>query len=325
MSDLTNAVPVDADNTGGLEVFSVRPIQKDSSPQPQASTTSDAVVADQSEASNASDELWPEGHPSERFGANNQNPTQAQANLPKKDQSRFEYWQSEATKAQNELAAKDAKLAELEALAAVGRSVLEGKASPQASAPKQAPPSAEPAKVAETTLEIPKAPQKPERYDEVEAYNDPQSESYKYRKQYERYRDDMMTYFVTKQEVKEKAEVAEREAKSREESMKRSMVALQGQLQAQFGLSSSEAVDFIQTMTDPSAVTLDALVTLYRLKKSPKQPNRSADMRQRNERLNAPLPGGVAGGEGNSPESDEAMFNRSLLTHSRRTQRRGIA
>ena len=103
----------------------------------------------------------------------------------KADPSRFEYWQSQADKVKGELSATQQELAYYreQAMQSAQQSPSNGQPVEQAQ---------------ETSLKPPVKPEKPVNYNEVDAYNDPESASFKFRMQKEQYQDDYLSYMETK-------------------------------------------------------------------------------------------------------------------------------
>lgn len=106
---------------------------------------------------------------------------------PRDDSTRFEYWQSQADKAKGELNALRQELDYYRNGQDVQSSASNGQ--PQAY-PQQG--------LQEPSLKEPTAPERPHSYNEVDAYNDPQSESFKYRVAKEAYRDKYLDFLKEK-------------------------------------------------------------------------------------------------------------------------------
>jgi len=274
-------------------------------------------------------ELWPDGHPADNLAAEAEAIAARERGevTPKKaskDQSRFEYWQSEATKFKNQAEA-NAQLAQLGAKVAQNPALLA-----QLAAVPVAPVAlvADPALVAqeaEQKLEIPKAPAKPTNFNDTEAYSDPQSESFKYRIAKDQHRDDMIDYYAKKEELREKREVAQRKQLEQRAAEKRQLAAVQSQVQAKYGLTAQEAVLFVQQMTKPESVTMDNLVALFKMRSRGQAPvktgQRKSELLDRANRSAAPLPAAVAGGEGVDAGDDESQFNNGLLKYSHKKRK----
>jgi len=214
------------------------------------------------------------------------------------DQKRFQYWQSQADKLKNENARLQAQLQQ----------------------PAQAAP------VAQETQEeaFPDAPGKPERplhFSREEALSDPQSESARYIDSVEAWRDDMVEYTALKNEYNNaiQQEKFDNLEKQRQENIKRAQAEQQMNKQkndladyviGNHGFSESDAVDFVNKMSDPSSINVDNLVQLYRLSQgqpvanqntTAPAPTPSADFQQVQNAQQVPSPMGVLpSGQGNT-------------------------
>jgi hypothetical protein len=119
----------------------------------------------------------------------------------KDDSTRFEYWQSQADKAKGELGQIRKELDYYKnSLAPVEQMIRNN---PQVldqleQTPSNGQPQAYPNGLQETSLKEPSAPERPHSYNEVDAYNDPESDSFKYRLAKENYRDEYLSYLQKK-------------------------------------------------------------------------------------------------------------------------------
>ena len=108
----------------------------------------------------------------------------------KADPSRFEYWQSQADKVKGELSATQQELSYYREQAMQGA--------------QQSPSNGQPVEQAqETSLKSPVKPEKPVNYNEVDAYNDPESASFKFRLQKEQYQDDYISFIEEREQTRE--------------------------------------------------------------------------------------------------------------------------
>jgi len=175
------------------------------------------------------------------------------------DDRRFQYWQSEADKAKNEIADLKAQLTQ----------------QPQ---PQQAQPAPAEQKAVE---EFPPAPEKPETpmgFNRAEAMEDPNSASAQYLNKLDNWRDDTIQYNslkneyqtalvheqLQKQETVRQDEIKKQQAYQQQQSQ---MNEVHQRVQGEFGLSNQEATEFVQTMSRPDSLTIDNLVQLYRMQK----------------------------------------------------------
>lgn len=111
------------------------------------------------------------------------------------------------------------------------------------------------------SLGKPERPQKPSRYDAIDATSDPNSESWAYREQMESYQERMADYMdgLQQQTLRQTQQFAEQQAaKARVDSVR-------SQLNASYGMSNEEIEDFWRTMDDPTSLELPNLVKLYKI------------------------------------------------------------
>ena len=241
-------------------------------------------------------------------------PVETHAEQPyeaKNDEKRFEYWQSQAAKRENELQVLQQQLK-------------------TAQAPPQLPaevPAQQTQPVIEQFPPAPDKPEKPRAFSRDEAWSDPSSESAKYMDEVETWRDDIVQYNELKSEyeiaiMQEKLDTQEHR---RQEGAKRAnakrQVARQNQeiyehVQGHYGFNQGDAREFIQTMSDPNSITMDNLVNLYRMQKG--QPTQgpttntgpSPTFTQMQNAQSIPSPMGVVTGESghdSRPEGEQVM------------------
>jgi len=236
---------------------------------------------------------------------------QAQEYNAKNDEKRFEYWQSQASKAQNDIAAIQKQNQELQAQMKAMATMQQPAAEPVEEFPAP-----------------PERPTKPRTFSREEAYADPNSESARYLDEYESWRDDMAEYSNLKQEytVAKMQEKLDAQENQRQEEIKRQQAhAYQQQqmqnvsthLQGHYGFNDADAQEFIQQMSDPNSLSLDNLVQLYRLQKGQGQPDPNAgpspEFQQTQRAQQIPSPMGVQTGQGQGndarSDSDKIMDN----------------
>ena len=178
------------------------------------------------------------------------------------DETRYQYWQSQADKYKNEL----------ESL------------KQQQAVPAQVETPAQPAQA--PVEEFPAAPEKPQRprtFNREEAYSDPNSESARYLDELEGWRDDINEYNSLKSQyqtaiMEEKFNKIEQsrveEAKKQQAAQQKSAqeAEVRNHVMGHYGMSQNEAVDFMTKMSDPSSITVDNLVQLYRMQKGEAAP-----------------------------------------------------
>jgi len=244
-----------------------------------------------------------EGQPAETFGN-----TEVDAPYEaKNDDKRFEYWQSQAAKKDNELHQFKTEVAEM-----IGQQK-------QSSNPQQ------PAKTEEFPAP-PGKPQKPRGFSREEAWGDSNSESARYLDEVEAWQDSMNNYRDLRNQydialVRE--QLGEQEQAKRVDEARRAQYN-QGQrekqevfnhVQGHYGLSADDATEFIHTMSDPGSISMDNLVQLYRMNKGGEQVNTQSQgpspaFQQSRNAQQVPSPMGVMPGQSsqdNRSDGDKIM------------------
>ena len=175
------------------------------------------------------------------------------------DETRYQYWQSQADKEKNENTRLRDEL-----------NYLKGQQSatePQGQQPVQKP---------IAFPDPPEKPRKPGGNNREEAYSDPSSASAQYMDEVEDWRDTMDEYNVAKSNyntaiVQERVEAMEqnrlqeqrvRAAKQQEATQ---MANLRQHVSANYSMDQAETNDFIQKMSDPNSISMDNLFQLYRM------------------------------------------------------------
>ena len=232
------------------------------------------------------------------------------------DEKRFQYWQSQADKAKNE---------NIRLRQTLARQSQQNVANQQQPQPQQAQqPVAEQASIEEFPAP-PQKPSKPAGFSREEAFTDPSSPSAQYLDNVEQWRDDITEYSQIKSQYdsaiqQEKLESIERE---RVENVKRAQAyqakknqarEIMDYVQGNHGMSQDEAVDFMRTMSDPSSISTDNLVQLYRMQKGganqptntqPAAPSQNFQQVQRAQQVPSPMgvmPSGQNNTDGRSME-----------------------
>ena len=238
---------------------------------------------------------------------------QAEEYNAKNDEKRFEYWQSQAAKAQNQLAQQQQQMEAIQ------------QQQFQMQQPQQ-PVQEEPV---EQFPAPPERPKKPRTFNREEAYSDPNSESARYLEEHEEWRDSMTEYNGLKQEYQlaQVQEKFEQQEKARQDEIRRNEAYQAQQQQVQgvhnhltghYGFNDSDAKEFIDTMSDPNSLSLDNLVSLYRIQKgSPQSDNTgpSPEFQQAQRAQQIPSPMGVqpSQGAGNDQRSPEASIMDNMI------------
>ncbi len=205
--------------------------------------------------------------------------SQPEPNDHRNDPKRFEYWQSQAAKAQNQLKELSAQLdqykgAPKEALELAQtlykRPELIEILQKAQSGQLQAPAPAKSAKERYAEMKRPQAPVKPEGYDEYEAQNDPESESYKFRQQYSEYRESLNDYLLQREELRDQMEVEVAKEREQAERVRAQHEELAQELEHKHGLSQPEIGEFFQLFSQEPSTEL--LVQMFRGVKAGKKP-----------------------------------------------------
>jgi len=236
---------------------------------------------------------------------------QAQEYNAKNDEKRFEYWQSQASKTQNDMASIQKQNQELQAQMKAMQTMQQPAANPVEEFPSP-----------------PERPTKPRAFSREEAYADPNSESARYLDEYEGWRDDISEYNSLKQEytVAQMQEKLDAQEQVRQDDIQRQQAYAQQQqqmqgvsthLQGHYGFNDTDAQEFITQMSDPNSLSLDNLVQLYRLQKGQGQPDQNAgpspEFQQTQRAQQIPSPMGVQTGVGSGndarTDSDKIMDN----------------
>tara|TARA_R100000152_G_C6756039_1_gene179813 strand:+ start:408 stop:1334 length:927 start_codon:yes stop_codon:yes gene_type:complete len=207
------------------------------------------------------------------------------------DETRFQYWQSEADKAKNEL--KQVKQA-YEQLASQA----------QAQAPVQQEAVQEEMGV-ESFPDAPMKPQRPSHFSREEALADPSSESARYMDSVESWRDDMNEYNSLKSQYQatvlqekidsmERQKVEEAQRFQAQQAYNQKTNEVKNYIQGHHGLSEQEANDFVNTMSKPDSINIDNLVQLYRMNSGkaapqPAQPSETFTQLQNAQQVPSPM------------------------------------
>jgi hypothetical protein len=222
------------------------------------------------------------------------------------DDTRYEYWQSQAAKKDNEL--NDLK-AQQQQMMAMQQQMMQQQQAP-----------AQPENQVEQFPSAPEKPKKPRSFSREEAYADGSSESARYLDEVEEWRDNMEEYKDLRHQydlaVVQESLNKEREARV-EEVQRRQAYAQQQQeianvnnvVQQKYGLNQQEAANFIQDMSSADSLTMDNLVQLWRIKQgqgapvgTPVQPTPSPTFEQTKRAQQIPSPMGVMPSTGNQAQ-----------------------
>ena len=228
-------------------------------------------------------------------------------NPAKDDPRRFEYWQSQADRMRGE---NDNLKQEIHGI----KQYLAAREqqSPSNSETMGSPvPTGNP----QTELKTPVQPTKPSNYNEVDAFNDPNSASFQYRNAIESYRDDVTTYMLQKDQVREQQQMQQMRLQQDQ------MVDQQAYNHAtnNYGWDSKTANEFIEWSRNPANVTIDHLAKLYEMDKrgvDPRAEQKRQEMLNQQQRAQVPRTTQVTPAPAPPQFTDEQAFSASLLQHS---------
>jgi hypothetical protein len=225
----------------------------------------------------------------------------------KEDPRRFEYWQSQADRMRGENQMLKQEIGDI-------KSYLQSREqqSPSNAAPQGSPvPTGNP----ESGLKAPVQPTKPSNYNEVDAFNDPNSASFQYRNEVDKYRDDVTTYMLKKDQVREKMQI------NAMRKQQENMINQQAHTHAvnNYGWSPEQANDFIEWSRNPQNVTVDHLAKIYEMSKrgvNPQAQMKRQEMLKQQERAQVPRTTQVTPAPAPPRMSVEQAFSADLLSHS---------
>ena len=223
----------------------------------------------------------------------------------KNDERRYQYWQSQAAKRDNEIQALKNEL----------------ESSKVSSEPTQS--EQKPAETAQEFPPPPPAPKRPTGFSREEAWSTPQSESAKYLDEKEQWDSDIAQYNELKHQyemavMQEKLDTQSTYLKDQEQQRQnriaqgRQVSQISEHVQGHYGFSPAETQEFIKTMSNPESISMDNLVQLFRMRQAGGQPavastGPSEDFRQAKNAQQIPSPMGVMPSQ--APKSNEGDEN----------------
>tara|TARA_R100001530_G_scaffold40861_2_gene31404 strand:+ start:5998 stop:6948 length:951 start_codon:yes stop_codon:yes gene_type:complete len=217
------------------------------------------------------------------------------------DQVRYNYWQSQADKSNNELKETKARNDELQQQLIGALQQNQGQQVTQEETQEAQPEFPPP----------PDKPVKPRDFNREEAFTDPTSESARYMDNVDDWRDNMDDYnrlYVEYQsavvqaehEEMQKAETDRKAQRQQVEDMRRQMDDVGNYLSEKHQVTSEQVSDFVTKMSDPNNLTIDNLWRLYQLEYG----------QQANPNAPNPVPGRPQGGP--SPEFEQTKRAQSV-------------
>ena len=266
---------------------------------------------------NTQEEAPQEGTPSqETTEAPVEQPQGEEPYQAKNDDKRFEYWQSQADKANAQLAQQQQQMQQMQS------QMNQVQAQPQ--------------QVQEPKEEFPPPPDKPKRpsrFSRNEAYEDPDSPSAQYLDELDNWRDDINEYNQLRSQydtaiIQEKFDNMQQERIR--EAQRQQAIQQQNQqvnevrelVTGHHGLTQEQATDFINKMSDPNSVSIDNLVKLYLMENgqgnpqtgTTPQPSETFQQTQRAQQVPSPM--GTMPSSGNQPTaSDEDQIMDSMISN----------
>ena len=241
----------------------------------------------------------------------------------KEDPGRMEYWQSQTDKAKNETFKVQQELEYYQNTLGPIAKVIER--NPQVldniENLNNGTPPGQPVQAGQQvdSLAKPVSPDKPHSYNEVDAYNDPESDSFKYRVSHDQWRDNMLGWYERVDDARQ-----QHQQRVAQEQQAQTMVQnAHSYAMNQHGFDMNTATDFVRWAQNPGNITVDSLVKLYQMKDAPSQQQsqvqrKTAEMQTQQERLKVPRPTAVQTGESAPQPSDEDSFSQALLSNARR-------
>ena len=241
-----------------------------------------------------------------------------QESSSKDDSTRFEYWQSQADKAKGELGTIRKELdyyknslAPVEQMIRNNPDVLDRLEHSPSNGQSQAYPNG----LQKNSLQEPSAPERPHSYNEGDAYNDPESDSFKYRLAKEEYRDNYLGYLKDKDQVREQELQAQYQAQMQQQQTHMMQTQAHSHAVNSYGWDTNKANDFVQWAQNPDNLTMDNLAKLFELRTNtnPVVQQRTQEMQNQAERLAVPKTAAVQTGKAEQPRTDEQLFSDALL------------
>jgi len=237
----------------------------------------------------------------------------------KEDPTRYEYWQSQSDKAVAENHKLNQRLEYYQGtLDPIAREL---ERNPQildnleASVSSRQPIGSNGNGINDGSLQMPVKPQKPVQFNDVDAFNDPESDSYAYRQQMDNYRDNMQDFLYQREEVRERQ--YQTNMVKQQESMMLNQV--QSHMLNSYKWDNGKVTDFMQWAQNPANITVDRLAKLYDMENTPSQSDaqlaqKKQAMQNQANRMNIPRTTVVEKGQAPPPMNDQDAFNAGLMS-----------
>ena len=244
-------------------------------------------------------------------------PIQEQVPDAKNDDTRYEYWQSQAAKKDNELAGFKQQQAQQQLM--MQQQQMQQQQSQAQPEPEKFP-------------DPPVKPERPRNYSREEAYSDPSSESARFLDEQDEWRDNIDEYKELKHQYdiaviqermdnEQHARVQDIQRQQHEASQRAQINQVGTLVKDKYGLNDQETVSFIQDMSSDESLTMDNLVQLWRMKQGQGAPqgapvpnNPSPTFQQTKRAQQIPSPMGVMPGTGNQAQgsTEDQIMDRMI-------------
>tara|TARA_Y100000310_G_scaffold11991_2_gene12466 strand:+ start:6835 stop:7818 length:984 start_codon:yes stop_codon:yes gene_type:complete len=233
------------------------------------------------------------------------------------EEDSFQYWQSQADIRARELEEVKTKYQDLEEIAPLARYIRDNPQvlnSVESSLSADKPMDNSPQGNSQELAKKPERPSKPAEYDPIEATSDPDSTSFKYRESLESYRDDMMDYYEGRERNRDVAMQEQQDKVAQQQYMDN----VRSQLQNVYGFEDKEMESFIIEMSRPESLSLENLVSVWRLNNKPteqqvKSPQKVKSMQTQKEKLGVKQPVGVVPSSGQVAKSTEDQLMDAMV------------
>ena len=230
----------------------------------------------------------------------------------KNDERRYQYWQSQAAKRENELNELKQQVH--------AQSEAQAQEQPKEEAREEFPPP-------------PVMPAKPRGFTYEEAMSDANSESARYLDEKESWDGDMRQYnelrhqydmAVMQERLDQQSEYIQGQESQRQARIEqvRQSQQITEHVQGHYGLTPEDSQEFVRTMSDPNSISMDNLIQLFRMNKAggqapPVNSGPSEEFQQMRNAQQIPSPMGVLPSQSNQPQiSDENQIMDDIIkTH----------
>lgn len=250
---------------------------------------------------------------------------QQQSVAPKHDDSKFQYWQSQAQRAQHEIEQMKREFEALQTVKPIAEyiqndpeilSLIEQRVSGQA--PSNG---ISNGRVAPGTV-VPDRPTKPERpanYDPQDAIMVPESPSYQYREAMGEYQTNLIEWQAAQLEAQQARARQQAEQQRLSQIEQQRIRSIHDHVVSNYGMTAEDADSFMQFASSDDQYTLDNLVKLWQLTRTgekvgeQERARRAQELQSRQTRLTTPQSTAGVGSGAERTMSDDEAFNRSML------------